>query len=283
MHSLPVFVVKIARDGEDIGDFSWSEIRSLVASGSILPTDHYWYEGMAEWRLVGEQWATSSDVSDEELQRSGCPPAQTIEEKDTAKLTPCPSCEREISPKARACPHCGRPLRGFRMQQFAVRMQQASRENQQKEEERRERQKDIKKYLSDPATVLRVLFLTGGLIVAILCAIYYAPLFGIPWLMLFILGYAFGRNGEEPETPQHCASISAPTSFIVAAVWYFWIGPFLYPSMFPHSAQSRAERARAEGEAILEDMERYNANPRGTQAEWQAIEKRAGEFKKKYE
>ena len=44
----------VARDGEILGEFSQEAFRSLCTSGQILPTDHYWSEGMTEWKTVDE-------------------------------------------------------------------------------------------------------------------------------------------------------------------------------------------------------------------------------------
>jgi predicted RNA-binding Zn-ribbon protein involved in translation (DUF1610 family) len=99
MNKPEVFVVHISRGGAELGSFPWSEIRSLIASGSVLPTDHYWREGMAEWRLVGETWASQSEIN------TGVP---------TRLANQCPSCGKEVSPQAFSCPHCGHPLqKGF--------------------------------------------------------------------------------------------------------------------------------------------------------------------------
>jgi endonuclease/exonuclease/phosphatase family metal-dependent hydrolase len=49
-------IVSIAREGQEIGQHHEEAVPQLLNSGELLPTDHYWYEGMAEWGLVGERW-----------------------------------------------------------------------------------------------------------------------------------------------------------------------------------------------------------------------------------
>jgi DNA-directed RNA polymerase subunit RPC12/RpoP len=50
----PKTKIKISRKGASIGEFELWEIFDKVKSLVILPTDHYWYAGMAEWKLVSE-------------------------------------------------------------------------------------------------------------------------------------------------------------------------------------------------------------------------------------
>jgi hypothetical protein len=44
--------VRIARDGVEIGECDWKDREQLVNEEQVLPTDHYWYEGMEDWRLL---------------------------------------------------------------------------------------------------------------------------------------------------------------------------------------------------------------------------------------
>jgi hypothetical protein len=46
--------IKIARDEVEIGECEREEIAQLAREGQVLPTDHYWHEGMEGWRLVSE-------------------------------------------------------------------------------------------------------------------------------------------------------------------------------------------------------------------------------------
>jgi endonuclease/exonuclease/phosphatase family metal-dependent hydrolase len=49
-------IVCIARDGQEIGQHPEEAVPQLIANGEVLPTDHYWCEGMTEWGLIGERW-----------------------------------------------------------------------------------------------------------------------------------------------------------------------------------------------------------------------------------
>jgi hypothetical protein len=44
--------ISVARQGKNLGNFEESTFRQNVASGLILPSDHYWKKGMAGWELV---------------------------------------------------------------------------------------------------------------------------------------------------------------------------------------------------------------------------------------
>ena len=46
-------IIKIARAGNVIGEFSADSIASLIQSGTLLPSDHYWKNGMSGWALLG--------------------------------------------------------------------------------------------------------------------------------------------------------------------------------------------------------------------------------------
>lgn len=44
----------VARDGRQIGNYGEKQLRSLYERGHLLPTDHYWREGMEDWSTLGE-------------------------------------------------------------------------------------------------------------------------------------------------------------------------------------------------------------------------------------
>ena len=47
-------VVKIARDGVAMGEFMVESIPSFIASGQLLPSDHYWRPGMSGWAALSQ-------------------------------------------------------------------------------------------------------------------------------------------------------------------------------------------------------------------------------------
>lgn len=44
--------VLVARQGKNIGSFDLNAFKQNVAAGLIIPSDHYWIQGMAGWDLV---------------------------------------------------------------------------------------------------------------------------------------------------------------------------------------------------------------------------------------
>ena len=50
----PKTKIKISRKGVHVGEYELWQIVDKVKSLVILPTDHYWHAGMAEWKLVSD-------------------------------------------------------------------------------------------------------------------------------------------------------------------------------------------------------------------------------------
>lgn len=42
--------IHVARDGQEIGEYTSQVFNSLMDSGRLLPTDHFWVEGMDDWK-----------------------------------------------------------------------------------------------------------------------------------------------------------------------------------------------------------------------------------------
>lgn len=47
-------LIFVARQGKNIGSFDIASFKQNVAAGMLLPTDHYWKNGMAEWKSVSD-------------------------------------------------------------------------------------------------------------------------------------------------------------------------------------------------------------------------------------
>lgn len=47
-------IFHVAREGEVIGEFSESTFQEKIFAGVIQPGDHYWTEGLPDWRLVSQ-------------------------------------------------------------------------------------------------------------------------------------------------------------------------------------------------------------------------------------
>lgn len=50
----PLMKVKISRDGVEIAQEELQNIESRLKYGALKITDHYWHEGMTEWKLLSE-------------------------------------------------------------------------------------------------------------------------------------------------------------------------------------------------------------------------------------
>ena len=44
----------VTRDGKQIDEYEKHEFHSKIFSGEIMSTDHYWIEGLEDWRPVSE-------------------------------------------------------------------------------------------------------------------------------------------------------------------------------------------------------------------------------------
>jgi len=49
-----LMIFHVAREGEVIGEFSESTFQEKIFAGEIRPGDHYWTEGLPDWRLVSQ-------------------------------------------------------------------------------------------------------------------------------------------------------------------------------------------------------------------------------------
>lgn len=54
IHTLPSMQYLLARDGQQLGQFSEEELRSGMFEGRYLPTDVVWTEGMGDWKPLSE-------------------------------------------------------------------------------------------------------------------------------------------------------------------------------------------------------------------------------------
>ena len=62
--------ITVARNGEEIGSYTQVEIEHLAGSRFLLPDDHYWMDGMADWLPLSELVPPSALVV-----RPSAPPA----------------------------------------------------------------------------------------------------------------------------------------------------------------------------------------------------------------
>jgi hypothetical protein len=52
--------IHVARNGQMLGQHEADAIPALVQNGTILATDHYWHDGMAEWAPVASKWPVTA-------------------------------------------------------------------------------------------------------------------------------------------------------------------------------------------------------------------------------
>jgi hypothetical protein len=74
-------LIKIARDGKDIGEYSLAALGRVLRGKSILLSDHYWRTGMTDWGRVDEIAAAAEDALTEELVKNGGSATQSLREK----------------------------------------------------------------------------------------------------------------------------------------------------------------------------------------------------------
>ena len=90
-------LVKVSRDGKEIGQYSVHEAVRLLADGSLRTTDHYWHDGMTSWGLLSELKARRKFAKDEE-DRVVAEAVRIRVEKEKANWFCCHCC-RESFPK----------------------------------------------------------------------------------------------------------------------------------------------------------------------------------------
>jgi len=67
MSSDPIYT--LARSGKTFGQFSLTQVREGLKSGQILPQDHFWMAGMAEWSTVEQLAAKIRELDRAEAER----------------------------------------------------------------------------------------------------------------------------------------------------------------------------------------------------------------------
>ena len=122
LHHAKAMIFHVARAGQVIGEFSESAFQEKVFAGEIRPEDHYWTEGLADWRSVSQYRIAAKTV------RMSQPP---IAAKSETQLEPgrswplrnddklCSNCGYVGRPRAvsrwrlflrsATCPKCGSP------------------------------------------------------------------------------------------------------------------------------------------------------------------------------
>ncbi len=115
----------VARDGELVGELNADEFRAQIFSGQILPDDHYWTEGMTDWKQVSEWHAPSpwrAAVAPDPIARNvaAMPPSQPlvltpVPQLQVQRASPAPksTSQRELVREAIAAIVIGALIPGF--------------------------------------------------------------------------------------------------------------------------------------------------------------------------
>jgi ribosomal protein L37AE/L43A len=77
-------LITISRAGSEIGKYPEPALLALIEQKKILPTDHYWKAGMADWRLVSELIA-SLKAAQAQAEAEAARLKKEAEEKEKAK------------------------------------------------------------------------------------------------------------------------------------------------------------------------------------------------------
>jgi transcription elongation factor Elf1 len=77
-------IFHVAREGAEIGQFSEEEFRHNINIGNIKPGDHYWTEGMDDWRSVSEYRSLPSPSDPPPL--SSMPQLQNKKKQQTGRF-----------------------------------------------------------------------------------------------------------------------------------------------------------------------------------------------------
>jgi hypothetical protein len=93
-------LVRVSREGEEIGAYSVPEVLSMLKKGALLPADFYWHEVMTEWAPLPKLQASEARrilaERAQQLRQEEAKKAEQLAKDKAAKL------EEEAKAKARA-------------------------------------------------------------------------------------------------------------------------------------------------------------------------------------
>jgi GYF domain 2 len=90
-----LMIVHVARGGEIIGEFDEPTFQGKVFAGEIRPEDHYWVEGLADWKAVSQYRIAAKTLR----MSMATPPLQAANDLRMA--------ERQMTPGEKLCSNCG--------------------------------------------------------------------------------------------------------------------------------------------------------------------------------
>jgi TM2 domain-containing membrane protein YozV len=68
----------VARNGQQYGPYEEEQVRSLLAQGSLSPSDLAWSEGMVDWRPLGHILLEQAPIASTQLRVAAPPPGQML-------------------------------------------------------------------------------------------------------------------------------------------------------------------------------------------------------------
>ncbi len=92
---------------QQCGPYSDAQLRTMLATGSISPTDLAWREGLPGWQPLN----TVISVGRVAPPPPPRPPAPPSPQKLKRGLIRCKACGNPVSKQAKACPSCGAPIK----------------------------------------------------------------------------------------------------------------------------------------------------------------------------
>jgi hypothetical protein len=81
----PNIKIKFSRNGVEIGEYKFWEVEVMVKTFKILPTDHYWHEGISQWEPVTKLIALI-DIAKEDAEIAKQRRANEIEKRKAAEF-----------------------------------------------------------------------------------------------------------------------------------------------------------------------------------------------------
>jgi len=77
-------MITVSRAGSEIGKYLESDLLMLIAQKQVLPTDHYWKAGMADWALISDLLAARKAAERQAKAASDAEAARLKKEQDAA-------------------------------------------------------------------------------------------------------------------------------------------------------------------------------------------------------
>ncbi len=81
-------LIKIARDGKGIGEYSLTDLGLALRAKTVLPSDYYWRPGMKDWEMVQLIATEAEGAVTLTASSAPTPPTAGMETKETTATSP---------------------------------------------------------------------------------------------------------------------------------------------------------------------------------------------------